>query len=123
MNTINGIVSNVRLEITENSCMIFNLDINLGSNKHITFGNINIGYPDNEIKYSSQEKQILNYCAYYISKVFRVLGVNKMEDIINKPIRVIINDNRCIGIQNFIDNSNYFVPEADFNNIDLNSIL
>ena len=56
-----------------------------------------------------------NWAAYYISKVFATLGVNSINDIKKgKPIRAIIWDHLCIGIQDFMDRTNYYIPREDW---------
>jgi hypothetical protein len=43
------------------------------------------------------------------------LGVNSIHDIKKgKPVRIIIWDHICIGIQNFMDKSKYYIPREDW---------
>ena len=120
--TLNGKTVDVRLEITENQCIILCVDIELGNGNIITFGNVNIGYPDEKLRYGAIDTELVNYAAYYIGKLFNVFGVTKMKDIIGQPVRVVLQDLLCIGIQNFMDDNKYFVPQEDFNDIDLSAL-
>jgi hypothetical protein len=108
-----GTVDKVELLIEDHGQLVLNIGIALQNCSYVTFGNVPIG--SNSTKMEKAQKypnEPINYAAYYISRVFKVFGVYNMKDI-KGPVRVIMWNHICIGIQNYMDN-NYFVPREDW---------
>lgn len=65
----------------------------------------------------------------YICKVFDVVGANSVSDLVGKHVRAIFKKDaqygdEIIGIQNFIDNKKYFIPNLkELESIDEKELL
>lgn len=111
-----GIINNTRLEVGDYGLVLL-LDIELQDSGNITFGNIHIAkenepFVDRESEY--YKMGVSNFAGYFITKVFDTVGSRTLEGMIGKPIRVLINDNLCVGIQNFLNSRKFFIPRLDF---------
>jgi hypothetical protein len=112
----NGVIECIDLLFEDHGCLVLNIGIKLQNGGYVTFGNTSLGNKYQKFEHCvSHPGEPYNWAAYYISKVFAVLGVNSITDIKKgKPIRAIIWDHICIGIQDFMDKTKYYIPREDW---------
>lgn len=110
-----GIIDDVRLFIEDHSCLVLNVDCRIGNGGYVTFGNVSLAHR-NEPFISEYHKNgdPTNYCGYFITQVLSVFDADSLEELKNKPCRIIIVDNLCAGIMNYLDDNKYFIPKNDW---------
>lgn len=63
-------------------------------------------------------RKVGNYLAYFFAKIFEVVEVTDINQIKDKPIRIVyeIVDDKpvAIGIQHFLDTAKFFIPSLTF---------
>ena len=124
----NGVIENVDLLFEDHGCLVLNIGIRLQDGGYVTFGNVSLGRKHQKFDHCvSHPGDAYNWAAYYIGRVFDVLDVNSINDIKKgMPVRAIIWDHICIGIQRFMDKEKYYIPREDWpenmEDIDLSGI-
>lgn len=92
---VNGIIDDVDVGLVNSIFLDVSLGINYGENSHKYFGGYNL--------YTAGEWQITpNYAGAYITEIFNVVGVEHLDELKNKAVRVVLEDSVIIGIGNFL---------------------
>ena len=107
MKAVNALIVNADLK--NEHCLQMPIELEIAGGSGVVFGGICMGHEEK----SNDENE--NYAAHYICKVFNVVGVSSLKNMKGKPVRAIFQNegglgDLCIGIQNFLDFSNYFIP-------------
>ena len=123
MKTINAIIESADLQLVyDNRFLDFPICLKLAGGGSVCFGGTVLCRAHDD---DCNE----NYAGKYICKVFDVVGVNSVSDLVGKPIRAIFKKDarfgdEVIGIQNFIDNKKYFIPNLkELQSIDEKELL
>ena len=110
MKAFNGIIEEASLSTT-GGFLKLTLQVKLSNGFSCVFGGhclFNKEYRD--------DNALGNYAGRYIFDVLDIVGARYLEDMKGKPVRVIFEKNGhngdiCIGIQNFLDYTKYFIPD------------
>jgi len=110
-----GIIEDVNLYIEDHSCLVLNIGCKIGSGGYVSFGNVSLAHRDEPlVRKNHKEGDPTNYCGYFITQVLRVFDAYSFKEMKNKPCRLIIDDNLCVGIMNYLDDNKYFIPKNDW---------
>ena len=110
-----GIIDNARLFIEDHSCLVLNVDCRLANNSYVTFGNISLAHKNEPfISKLHKEGDPTNYCGYFITRILGVFDEYSLEDLKNKPCRLIFVDYQCVGIMNYLDDEKYLITKNDW---------
>lgn len=123
MKTINAIIESADLQLVySNRLLDFPICLKLAGGGSVCFGGMVLCHAHDD---DCNE----NYAGKYICKVFDVVGVNSVTDLVGKHVRAIFKKDaqygdEIIGIQNFIENKKYFIPNLkEFESIDEKELL
>ena len=108
-----GVIEDAKLYIEDHSCLTLDIWISLDNGGKTCLGGWSLAHADEPyIRKNFENGDPTNYAGYYITKVLKVAGVKALNDVVGKPIRAIIDNERIIGIQSYMGND-FFIPNAD----------
>jgi hypothetical protein len=113
MKVLNALIKDADLRLSNGTFLDLLLELKLEGGGCVCFGGIVLCNKD-----EGEDDCDCNYAGMYICKVLDIAGANSIANLKGKPIRAIMEGqgrlgNRIIGIQHFLDNKNYFIPNKD----------